>query len=102
MNPATHEPPLQLWLDDERPAPPGWTRAHTVDEAIDLILASHVFEAASLDHWLGDSTQPTGMDLLRWMTIENKWPTRLDLHTSDPHAWDRMRNQLRHHAPHLL
>lgn len=92
---------LHLWLDDQRPAPNGWLRAHTVDEAIALITVHEVFAAADLDYWL-DLNTPTGMDLLRWMHATNSWPQTLDLHTSDLDAWDQMRAYLRTYAPRLL
>ena len=42
----------ELWLDDRRPAPSGWTRAYTVAEA-QRYLATEEVEEASLDHDLG-------------------------------------------------
>lgn len=93
---------LQLWLDDQRPAPSGWTHARTVGEAISHIVAAKGnFAAADLDHWLGDG-QDTGLGLLRWMHATGCWPARLEIHTSDPRAWDRLRDYLREHAPELL
>lgn len=92
---------LLLWLDDTRPAPPGWAHAHTVDDAITLIRAATTFTAADLDHWLGPG-QDTGMALLDWMRATHTWPHRLNIHTSDPTAYHQMRNHLRTHAPHLL
>lgn len=43
---------INLWLDDLRPAPPGWTHARTVDEAKPYLEAGLVVYA-SLDHDLG-------------------------------------------------
>lgn len=43
---------IYLWLDDRRPAPPGWLHAMTVDEA-KKVLEAHDVEMASLDHDLG-------------------------------------------------
>lgn len=44
---------MQLWLDDVRPAPDGWTVALSVNAAIEILSSSPVNEA-SLDHDLGD------------------------------------------------
>lgn len=92
---------LHLWLDDERVAPPGWTHARSVSEAMTAIETCDDFIAADLDHWLGEGQQ-TGLALLVWMRAVDRWPANLEIHTSDPGAWDRMRDYLRRHAPNLL
>jgi hypothetical protein len=43
---------VKLWLDDLRPAPPGWTWAKSSARAIALLESGEVTEA-SLDHDLG-------------------------------------------------
>ena len=79
--------PVCLWLDDERPAPDGWTHARTVDEAIAVMLASPV-HAASLDHDLGDHTagrERTGYDFCLWMAEHGVWPRqRPTVHSQNP------------------
>jgi hypothetical protein len=45
--------PINLWLDDVRPAPAGWIHAKTAQEAIHL-LKNYKIGRASLDHDLGD------------------------------------------------
>lgn len=92
---------LHLWLDDQRPAPSGWTHARSVTEAINIINACGNFVAADLDHWLGDD-QETGLALLVWMHAATRWPESIEIHTTDPRAWERMRDFLRQHAPNLL
>lgn len=52
---------IRLWVDDERPAPPGWQRAHDYFEAIEM-LRHHTVLALALDHDLGLHS-PTGYDL---------------------------------------
>ncbi len=42
--------PWKLFLDDERPAPEGWTLAKSVEEAQNMVQAKGVPEALSLDH----------------------------------------------------
>lgn len=43
---------MKLWFDDVRPAPPGWTWAKTVLEAIQHLETGEV-QRASLDHDIG-------------------------------------------------
>ncbi len=88
-------PPVYLWLDDERPAPPGWTWAKTVAEAIAILEAGPV-EAASLDHDLSDfdaataggtsqRRERTGYDLCLWMAENGVWPRqRPVVHSANP------------------
>jgi hypothetical protein len=88
---------MKLWLDDRRPAPAGWTRAHTVAEAQAYLQTGGVDEA-SLDHDLGaceacmgglsveewaeahDWDMPhcehlgTGYSLCVWMEETGYWP----------------------------
>jgi hypothetical protein len=55
-----------VWLDDVRPAPRGWRRARTPDEAINLLRTGRVTEL-SLDHDLGlitEGREATGYDVL--------------------------------------
>ena len=74
---------MKLWLDDVRPAPPGWTHARTVDEA-QTWLATGVVEEASLDHDLGFE-QPDGSMLVRWMAMTGHWPKqRPVVHSMNP------------------
>jgi hypothetical protein len=43
---------MKLWLDDARAAPPGWTRANNMAEAMKFA-EENVIEEMSLDHDLG-------------------------------------------------
>lgn len=45
---------MMVWLDDERPAPPGWVHVKTANEAISLLRTGKV-ERISLDHDLGET-----------------------------------------------
>jgi hypothetical protein len=83
---------LRVWLDDSRPAPPGWLRVTTVKNARRLIEAGLVREI-SLDYdlgWCADCLArdehlkssgrrhcehtPTGYDLVAWMAETGRWP----------------------------
>lgn len=88
-------PPVNLWLDDERPAPAGWTHARTMAEAIAVMQAGPV-ELASLDHDLGDvdaargaagqtPRERTGYDFCLWMAEHGTWPRqRPVVHSQNP------------------
>lgn len=42
----------KLWLDDLRPAPPGWIHVKTANDAIEALMTNE-FDEVSLDHDLG-------------------------------------------------
>ena len=85
----------QLWLDDVRPAPAGWTRVGTAAEAI-VMLQLHRVDALSLDHDLGnDPAAGTGYDVLAWLermvaTVGFVPPVRISVHSSNPPAAQQM------------
>lgn len=56
---------MRVWLDDNRPAPPGWMWTRTVDQTLRRIAQGGVTEV-SLDYDL-DATDPgkTGMDVMQ-------------------------------------
>jgi hypothetical protein len=106
-----------MWLDDMRPAPPGWTHVKNVYEAKLLLLTGEV-EFASLDHDLGMAelclrctadddgnfctgcqcechdyyeTAPTGYDLVKWMAETGIWSNnRPTVHSANPVGRDNM------------
>lgn len=56
-----------LWLDEERPAPAGWTWVHAASEAIEWLSRGTVLEI-SLDHDFGDDDRAgAGYDVLCWI-----------------------------------
>ena len=74
---------MKLWLDDVRPAPPGWTHARSIEEA-QRWLSTGTVEEASLDHDLGFE-EPDGSALVRWMALTGHWPrTRPVVHSMNP------------------
>lgn len=107
---------MNLWLDDMRPAPPGWQWVKTVQEAQALLRTGDV-EHASLDHDLGacaacmggmteedwlratNFTQMpqcehfgTGYTLVCWMEEHNVWPTnKPTVHSRNPAGAAKMR-----------
>jgi hypothetical protein len=57
---------MLLYLDDHRPAPPGWVLVRTANEAIAHLQQGTVTEL-SLDYDLGDPRFGTGMTVLAWL-----------------------------------
>lgn len=83
------KPTKRLWLDDTRPAPKGWTRVRTVDEA-KAAMTREQFDHVSLDHDLGAHTED-GHALVEWMAETNTWPKRRPhVHSGNPEGRDRM------------
>lgn len=97
---SKHTAAMNVWLDDERPAPEGWQSVRSYDEAIALLDSGQV-DKISLDNDLGmneegtawDDSASTGEDVLRYI-MENKLPVKVEIHTSNPLADERMRSLL--------
>jgi hypothetical protein len=94
---------MKLWLDDVRPAPAGWTHVRSVAEAIitigiDVIEDGAIFEAASLDHDLGNGTD--GIVFVDWMIENNIWPrTKPLVHSMNPPGRERMERSINRYFP---
>jgi len=92
---------MKLWLDDVRPEPPGWTRAHSVAEAIAYLSAGEV-TCASLDHDLGDHEADggDGINVVDWMAEHGVWPVDgVTVHSANPVGRDRMLATIRRYSP---
>jgi len=87
-----------MWLDDVRPAPPGWHRVYDVDQAKHLLLSGAV-EECSLDHDLGLGV-PNGTDLVNWMAEHDVWPpVRPCVHSANPVGAERMNGIIDRYGP---
>ena len=107
-------PPVDLWLDDMRPAPDGWVHVKTVQEAQAILMGGSV-RHASLDHdlgaceeccpmtaeqWLEENeyqSMPhcehfgTGYDLVCWMEETGTWPQeKPTVHSANPAGRSKM------------
>ena len=96
MQEETMKRTLQIWLDDERPAPRGWHLCRWPIEVINMIKTGMV-KAISLDHDLGDDARGTGYDVLLWIeqTLyeDNKFrPPGIEIHTQNISARQKMRS----------
>ncbi len=83
---------VKLWLDDLRPAPPGWVECRSVAQA-KVFLRGGAVEWASLDHDLGDQILDggTARQLIMWLEEEKLWPSEgTRVHSSSQSATDCM------------
>ena len=89
---------MRVYLDDERPCPPGWTPARWPDEAIDFLKTGNVTEL-SLDHDLGDDDRGTGYDVLLWIeqavALEKFTPPKMRIHSANSSARQKMELAIR-------
>lgn len=70
---------MKLWIDDKRPAPPGWEWAKTSNEAISL-LSGAPYTEISFDHDLGGDD--TTRDVVMWLCHnDGHWPQKSYVHT---------------------
>lgn len=83
---------MQIFLDDEREAPPGWLLVRHPSEII-AALATGTVTAISLDHDLG-TIEATGYDVLLWLeeavACRGFVPPQILIHTANPAARMRM------------
>lgn len=91
---------MRLWLDDIRPAPPGWEWARSAARAIKLLAAGGVVEI-SLDHDLGSDFEPpvaTGYDVAAWIEEQahagTLAPLRWAVHSANPVGAARIRQAM--------
>ena len=79
---------MRLWVDDVRPAPPGYTQAYSVNEAKRIIItaekANIEIELLDLDHDAGDFYKDGGdyIKLLDWLIERGTFYSVL-LHTAN-------------------
>lgn len=92
---------VDLWLDDLRPAPEGWTLVRSVNEAI-LLLATGTVLRASLDHDLGEFAVDggDGFRLVDWMAEHDVWPPGgVLIHSANPVGRARMQATIDRYGP---
>lgn len=76
---------MKLYVDDMRPAPPGWQLARTVEQAVDFLKDNWVDEL-SLDYMIGNSDLENFSPVARFILTlpREKRPRRVSIHTSSP------------------
>ena len=85
---------MRVFLDDERPTPPGWARVYTVEATIS-ILKSGMVTHLSLDNDLGESQQE-GYKVVDWIEeqcVVNGFipPKIMEVHSANPSRAEYMR-----------
>ena len=87
---------FDLFLDDMRSAPPGYTLVRTIEEC-QMLLEEVVVHRLSLDYHLGDGRKAD--EVTAWIVKTGHWPQEIYLHSSDEGARLRMYHFLKDHAP---
>lgn len=88
---------IHVYLDDLRPCPKGFVLARNTDECIQLLKHENI-HILSLDHDLGWG-QPTGYDLVKYMTEHQLYAKEIYLHTSSLSGKVNMYERLLEHKP---
>lgn len=104
---------MKLFLDDVRPAPPGWTLVRSAREAIEILEREEV-EELSLDYDLwhvtygdGDllrvewsANQPKGMTVVTYLIRSGRWPKKKPLvHSANEEGAAEMRAAIEKYGP---
>jgi hypothetical protein len=90
---------MKLYLDDEREAPEGWIRVHTVPDLIHMVRNSaNEVQVISLDHDLGEG-ELSGYDFLKWLEEEVahariKSISEIHIHSANPAGVKNMQSAL--------
>ncbi|MDP4098625.1 cell division protein FtsJ [Paenibacillus sp. P96] len=71
---------MNLYMDDYRRCPPGFTLARDAEECL-LLLREYKVEILSLDYDLGPG-EPTGLEVAAGMVRERLFPEQIYLHSS--------------------
>lgn len=84
---------MRLWVDDERPAPEGWTHALNAGEAL-LLLSTGEVEELSLDNDLGLESRE-GWEIANWIEARVREqslvpPMSMKCHSGNPAARKRI------------
>ncbi len=87
---------MKLYLDDYRRPPPGWKLAQNYKECV-FLLGTEEFDEVSLDYSLGERF--TGLDVLRWMAANGRFPPKLNIHSSHSFGRAAMADFIRSHFP---
>lgn len=95
---------MRVWVDDARPAPPGYMRVRSVNETIDLIQNYELMKKVSggkkyydielidLDHDAGEYAKDGGdyINILNWLEETGRnYPIRI--HSANPVGVENMR-----------
>lgn len=89
---------MNVYVDDLRDCPEGFTIARTFEEAVTL-LQQHEVDILSLDHDLGEDAEgnllPTGYDLVKYFCEHGLRANKIYLHTDNPVGRENMYETLK-------
>lgn len=88
--------PMNLYLDDLRKAPEGWTLVRNYRDCI-FALGTQNWETVSLDYSLGERW--TGLDVLQWIVRNGRYPDRINIHSGDMYGRSAMADYIRTNFP---
>lgn len=91
-------PPLDIWVDDCKPAPNGCAVARTYDIALRM-LRRYEYATLYLDHDLGE--ERTGYDLLMVLIRENRVPPNVECISWNPVGRQRIASALLKYREHV-
>ena len=87
---------MKLFLDDIRRDPEGYVLVRSFEDCI-FELGTKVYDTVSLDYALGERF--TGLDVLKWMVRNQKFPQKLNIHSTHAYGRAEMACYIRMHFP---
>ncbi len=87
---------MKLFLDDIRREPEGYVLVRSFEDCI-FELGTKVYDTVSLDYALGERF--TGLDVLKWMVRNQKFPQKLNIHSTHAYGRAEMACYIRMHFP---
>lgn len=87
---------MKLFLDDIRSEPRGYELVRSFEDCI-FELGTKDYETVSLDYALG--SRWTGLDVLKWMVRNNKFPKNLNIHSTHGYGRAEMAAYIRMNFP---
>ena len=87
---------MKLFLDDIRREPEGYVLVRSFEDCI-FELGTKVYDTVSLDYALGERF--TGLDVLTWMVRNQKFPQKLNIHSTHAYGRAEMACYIRMHFP---
>ena len=87
---------MKLFLDDIRREPEGYVLVRSFEDCI-FELGTKVYDTVSLDYALGERF--TGLDVLKWVVRNQKFPQKLNIHSTHAYGRAEMACYIRMHFP---
>lgn len=87
---------MKLFLDDIRRAPAGFDCVRTYEDCI-FLLGTREYEFVSLDYSLGEYF--TGLDVLKWMVENHRFPPKLNVHSTHSYGRAQMCSYIQTYFP---